>query len=205
MNIEKVKKIGKELQASFLDCCQNRSNYSLTVLNINDHATPQRQFKQCVDELVRKVSAIGRMEIDIEELKDKLEQSKEKEANSEGFEQRTASRERRKLDIDLWESNLALEGQLREFNCLHSIYEGMNKYSAEEIQQAEEEYHIKMKTASAQRQLETTGVIDPELIRVLSDMQIIDREHSDRFLTFLKQQKELTNEPNNDLLQVPPV
>jgi hypothetical protein len=59
MDIAKVKKIGDELNEAFLAACQCRSDYELTVFNIGDHETPQRRYKQCLDELVRKVATIG--------------------------------------------------------------------------------------------------------------------------------------------------
>ena len=206
MDIEKVKKIGKESQESFLAACQNKSDYELTYLNINDHPTPQRRYKQCLDEMVRRVSNIGRAEIDIEEFHDKINKAKDKEASTEGEEQRKWNRKRRKLEISLWETNLALEGQLREFNCFYGLYEQMPKYTAEDIQAAEEEYHVKRKTSAAQRQLEMTGTFDPELLRVMADMKLIDDNFSDNFLTNNQEpKKELTNEPDNDLLQVPSI
>ena len=189
MDILKVKQIGKELNEAFLACCQNRSNYELTAFNVFDHETPQRQFKQCLDELVRKVATIGRLEIAVEELEDKIDQRRQKESD-DTYEGRSTKRKRRQSEIDLWETRLHLEGQLREFETLYSVYEQMPHFTAEEIQAADGEYHRLRKTATAQRQIEAGQGIDPELLRVLCRQGIIVDNFADNFQTFLQRSNE---------------
>jgi len=167
MSLERVRSLGKELNDAFYSSCQNRSNYELSILNIGDHETPQRQYKQCLDELVRKVSGLGMLEIDLEEKNDErtIAIDKYKQSTDE-IKKRKLDRKIRKLDICIWELHLAIEGQLREFNTLYELYNGMNKYTAKEIQEAEQEYHEKRKMGMAQRQIEAGRGVDPELIRV---------------------------------------
>jgi len=188
MDIAKVKKIGDELNEAFLAACQCRSNYELTVFNIGDHETPQRRYKQCLDELVRKVATIGRLELSIEELEDKISHRKAKE-NEDTFEGRSIKRKRKQDEITLWETRLHLEGQLREFATLYTLYENMPHYTAEQIQQADREYHKLRKTATAQRQIESGRGVDPELIRVMTRQGIIEDTHSEKFNKFLTEVK----------------
>ena len=191
MDLQTVKTIGAELQGAFLAACQCKSNYELTVLNVGDHETPQRGYKQCLDELVRRVGGLGRAEIELEEVEDKLQIAKDKEAIAAGAEKREANRERRKLEISKWELGLAIEGQLREFNALYAAYQQMPTFSAEQIQEAEREYHHRRKMGMAQRQIEAGRGVDPELLRVMADMGVIPNDHADKFIEFLQQQKEL--------------
>lgn len=184
MDIQKVKSIGKELQDSFSACSQCRSDYELSVFNIFDHETPQRQFKQCVDEMSRKVANIGRLELAIEELEDKIQHRKRQESE-DTYQGRATRRKRQQDEINLWETQLHLEGQLKEFASLYSMYQQMPHFTAEQIQAADAEYHRLRKTATAQRQIETGRGVDPELLRVLGRQGIITHDYSDRFNQYI--------------------
>jgi len=183
MDLIQVKKIGKELNEAFLATCQNRSNYALEKLVIGEHETPERQYKQCLDELVRKVAEIGRMEIRIEDMKEKLEKYK---ASDKPKHQRKA----KEMEINLWETNIALEGQLRECNTLYNAYSQMRKYTAEELQNAEEEYYKLRKFKQCQLELQQTGTIQPELINLLQMMGVIPNHFAKTFEHFIDRQKQ---------------
>jgi hypothetical protein len=185
-SIEQVKHIGKELDAAFLETCQNRTNFQLTALNVKSWETPQRQYKQCLDELSRKVSEIGMLEIAIEEKQDEIEQAKaEVDAALDGFSKRAADRKRRKAEIALWQTKLHCEGQLREFATLYGLFQQYPRFTAAEIQAAEPEYYRISRFRQAAQQLEANGRIQPELVNLLTLCGHVTDNYAQGFAGFL--------------------
>jgi len=185
----KVREIGVELEDAFYATCQHRTDFQLEALNVKSHETPERQYKQCLDELVRKVSGIGDLEISAEELKDEMEQAAQKaQSLPDGFEQRQADRERRKKKLALWQTEIALEGQLREFKALYAVFKQYPKFTAEQIQAAEAEYYQKRLYKKAALQLESNGRIDPEVVSALTLCGYVADNYANGFAGFLEQQ-----------------
>ena len=185
-SLEQVKKTGEELKEAFWNTCQWKSNYELLTLNINDNETPQRKYKQCLDEMFRRVTEISRLEINLEEQVDKIAKAEQQKLQtSDEFKLRKLERKIKLASLAKYEVELAIEGQLREFTALYGYYQQSEKFSAKEIQEAEPEYHRRKKLGMAQRQLETGHPIDPELIRVLTDMGYIENNHADNFEKWL--------------------
>jgi len=186
MDIAKVKKIGEELKSAFWNTCQWKSNYELITLNVNDNETPQRKYKQCLDEIFRRVMELSRLEISLEEQEDEIEEAKFLLTQEDDrFAIRKLERKIKMAKLGKYQVELAIEGQLREFAALYGFYEQSPKFTAQEIQEAEPEYHRRKKLGMAQRQIETGRQIDPELVRVLTDMGYIADDHADKFEQFL--------------------
>lgn len=185
-----VRDIGRQLEQAFLETCQNRTNYQLDELNVKSHETPERQYKQCLDELVRKVAEIGRLEITVEELTDDIAEQSHIEALADtDYAKRRANRERRRHELNLWQTRIHLEGQLREFKTLYSIYDTMPKFTAAQIQAAEPEYYRLRKFKQAALQLESDGRVDPELMNVLTMMGAVPDDYATGFEKLLEQAK----------------
>jgi hypothetical protein len=182
----KVREIGKELESAFYSACQNRTDFQLAELNVKSHETPERQYKQCLDELVRKVAEIGRIEIEVEALNDEMVEAAtlfEKLGNT--FAGRRADRERRTKYLHLWQTQIALEGQLREFCALYRIFQASPKFSAAELQSAEAEYYRKRMFKKAAIQLEANGRVDPDVVNVMTLCGIVPDDYETGFSKFL--------------------
>ena len=196
LQISEVRKIGKELESAFLETCQHRTDYQLDTLNVKSHETPQRQYKQCLDELIRTVSGIGELEINVEELEDDIQQAELAEAAAEtDYERRKADRQRRKKELALWQTRFAIEGQLREFATLYKIYQQSPKFTAAEIQAAEAEYYRLRKFKQAALQLESAGRIDPELMNLFVTAGYVENDYAQGFEKLLNsaaEKKQLT-------------
>lgn len=142
MDNNKLEKIKK----AFINCSQPRSNYAIKNFVVGDHQTSERQYHQCVIELWMKTIFIKRTQIqslmkdrEIKDCKDDLKL------------------ELLKLDKD--ELEFAIQGAIREFNTLYSIFESFPEYTYEQLQAAEEKYWIHRLSRQAQLDLESTGRI----------------------------------------------
>jgi hypothetical protein len=136
----------EELFAAFSAVCQPRSDYQIQNFVVGEHVTPERQYMQVVVELQHKTSAIRRAVVNQKKLLRNLDN--EQDELEKGL-----------IQIELDDLALVIEGAVREFNTLHSIFKQYPSYTARELQEAEAGYWVKRLATQAQIDVESMGTI----------------------------------------------
>lgn len=167
INLETVESICSELKDAFFETCQPRSTLQIERFVVGDHETKERQYKQCIDELVRKIMTLRRVSLEKKEIKLKIEKIESKLINlhhpADSYKIEKLSIKKAKMYIDLDELNIAIEGSLRELNVLYRIYNSFeHKYTADEIQEADAKYWYLRLAKLAESQMESSPVGKPE-------------------------------------------
>lgn len=132
----------KEIEDTFFDIPFGNSHFQIENFIVNAEITPERAFRAVGLQLMDKLKALKkakfadkRLEIDIEEIKEKL-------TVTHGFE-------KRRLEIDLAEKEDDRASQLKlvndavsELNYLYSLFRKFPKYTREQFEAAEREHYL---------------------------------------------------------------
>jgi hypothetical protein len=151
MEIQKIEKIITELQQAFDAIAMSRSPYVLENLVVKEKDTEPEQWTQCVLEMRVKYINIKRLLLEIEKLK----------LNREIYsDTRLGEIENQLNEIEIEDLEWQLNGQLREFFALHSIYQSFDKqYTREELNEAQREYWFKRLSRQATQDILAKGRI----------------------------------------------
>lgn len=135
-----------ELYQAFEDVSQSRSDYQLKHFVVGQHESPERRYLQIVLELQRKVSVLRRAKIS-------LRQSQRK------YAEEVDADERELIALDIEDGSLAISGAMREFNYLYAMYLASPKFTAEQLQEAEQAYWETRLARQSSLDIEATGRI----------------------------------------------
>jgi hypothetical protein len=156
IDLSNVENFASCLRDAFYATCQPRSDLQIERFVIGDHETSERQYKQCIDELVRKIMNLRRACTEKELLEYKIEKLRAKNT-------KLANIKIKQLYISMDELNIAIEGSIREANTLWNIYNSFPiKYTAEDIQNAECKYWYLRLSKLAQSQIESKSSNSPD-------------------------------------------
>jgi hypothetical protein len=185
MNLPEIISQHDKLFAAFEAVSQPRSDYQLRKFVVGEHETPERQYLQVVVEMQRKVSALRRAVI---ERRKKLN-AIDKEVDPD---------EKELMQIDLDDMNFAITGAMREFDTLYAIYKSLPTFTAQELQDAEENYWIRRLMRQSQVDLDCFGQVSPGNMDALRQAGIVTG-FEERF----KQISQTLLGVDHDLLQLP--
>ena len=136
VNIDETINRIAQLQASFDQVVQPRTDYMLKHFVVGSHDLPAQQYKQLLAELRTRMFSLADLKDDISLLEIEI---KELELDTE------ISRERAKIEIGRKRRRIAdltyqVTGLMAECETLLAIYDAMPKYTAEQIEEQEAEY-----------------------------------------------------------------
>lgn len=157
--------------------------------------TPQRRYRHCLLQLKQKYNALKecefrrkRIDIDIEEIKGKLNSTKD-------FE-------KQRLEVDLEEKEYQLSNEIKliedcviEVAVYKRILEDLPEFTREEFEQAEQEYWGKRLLNDARREIISTTSISPQTVESLENIGIIIGKNQKGQITYSKEER-------NDILRL---
>lgn len=149
------------------------SQFQIEHLSCNQE-TPERKYRHVLLQMVQKISILEeckfrrkRLEIDIEEIQEKLKKAK-------GFKAK-------RLAVDLEEKELSLSNEIKlindavfELSKMVQIYQNLKlqlpDFNREKFEKAELGYYQTRFALEAQREFRSTGTITPQLIHSLENV-----------------------------------
>jgi len=179
-----------ELHEAFIEIFQGRSDFQLEKFVINVHATPERQYAQCVLELQNKYYSIKRADISRRKINHEIKS----EVCPYTIEEK---------ELELEQLEIALIGALREFDTLYRIYKTFPKYTNRDLQVAEDKYWLQRLTTQAQQDIEAHGAVSVGNAEALRQINVIT-EYSDRFFESVQNHPGLVKEKKNEMLSIHP-
>ena len=156
-----------ELHEAFLEIFQGRSDFQIENFVVKAHASPERQYAQCVLELQNKYYSIKRADISRRKIKDEIS----KEVCPFVIEEK---------NLDLEQLEIAIIGALREFHILYQLYNKYPQYKNHELQVAESKYWIDRLATQAQQDIESHGAVSTGNAEALRQVGVIN-DYSKRF------------------------
>lgn len=137
-------KITNELEEAFREMHMARPPYVLERLVVGSKFTPEQQYAQCVLELSIAYDNLRLAEIDCQ-----IKEHEMKDLDGKGV---VEDLEKQKKAIELEQTNRAMIGKKREFDCLYAMWKSFpKKYTREEINAAQpEEYRQRLLTQAEQ-------------------------------------------------------
>lgn len=143
----------KDLQKAFLEIQQPRTDYVLKNFVVGQHDTDEMKYSQCVLEMQVKYDNIRRALLNKKKINIKIKSLEESGSETDLIDAELAS-------IDLEEQDRAMLGALREFRCLHDIWQSFpKKYTREEVDSNQSQYWNLRLNRQAQQDLQATGRI----------------------------------------------
>ncbi len=125
-----------QLQASFEQVAQPRTDYMLKHFVVGSHDLPGQQFKQVLMELRTRMFSLADLKDDVALLEVEIEEFEQvAEISPKRAEIEIRRKKRRIADL-----TYQITGLISECETLLAIYEKMPKFTAEEIEQQELEY-----------------------------------------------------------------
>jgi hypothetical protein len=113
---------------------QARSDFQLENFVVNQHDTPEQQYRQTVLELQELIFAVKKVDLEIKKTTLEIEKLR---GTNDAIEEIEAQMK----EVDLERSNLARLGAIKEIQTLLKIWEGFDhKYTAEEIEEGQVVY-----------------------------------------------------------------
>lgn len=151
MNIEQINAIVAELQDAFNHIQQPRSDYQIKHFVVGQHATEPAQYAQCVLEMQIKYNNIRRGLLAKRKLAIEIDRLK---VTGDPIDALTAEEK----GIDVEETDLAISGAKREFECLYRLWKSFpRQYTYRELQEAQDGYWQERLKRQARQELLATG------------------------------------------------
>ena len=160
--------MGDELIAEFREMPQAKSDYVLKELVIGQHDTVEMQYAHTILNLRIAYNALRKAKIHLEKVDYEIAELKAKDDKMSEFEWR-------EKDIDRDETECAVIGKMREFNCLYKIWKSFpKKYTRADVNANQPEYWKRRAIRQKNQDLIATGRVNQgnqDLLRQL-DMGI---------------------------------
>ena len=148
-----VKSLSDELIEAFKEMPQARTDYTLRELVIGQHDTIEQQYAHVVLELRTAYTALQHVQISLERIDYEIEIFKEKAKENRLYEFKWRDKE-----IDKYETECAVIGKLREFNCLYKLWQSFpKKFTRAEVNANQKEYWEKRAVRQANQDLMANG------------------------------------------------
>lgn len=158
-----------DIVAAAAEVSQNRTNYQLEKFVLGQHHSPEMQYRQLVIELNGLLQSKKEQELRIEKTKAEAEELRETGKKSDAIEAKI-------LDLKVKNMESGLMPLEKEISHLQSIFDTSYKYSAEEIEAAQESYWETRLTRVAQLQmLSRQGGVDWAYLDSLQQSGIIEQ------------------------------
>lgn len=151
----------RELKDAMHEVFQGRSAYQLKRFVVGSHATPERQYAQCVLELQNKYFSIRRADVNLRRMQSEMA------SETDQFAMESKA-------IDIEQTEIAMVGALREFSTLLALFRSMPNFTAREMEEAEDDYWIERLKRQAQQDIDATGTISVGNAEALRQSGVLD-------------------------------
>ena len=153
--IEKsIKSVDEELLKAFKEMPQARPDYVLRELVIGQHETTEQQYAHIILELRVAYCNLQRAKIGLERIEHELEELRGKDDILSKYKYR-------EKEIDKYESEVAVIGKLREFNCLYKLWQSFPKFTRADVNANQKEYWKRRALKQANQDVIAFGRVKP--------------------------------------------
>ena len=143
MLLDVMKKITPEVLISMAEIQQSRSPFQLEKFVIGQHETPEMQYQKCVLEIQQLYYTIKTVNLQIKKTEVQIDRLRQTGDEIDEIEAQLK-------EVELEQTRLIGIGAIREFEYLLEVYNSFeNKYTRDEIDNAQPEYWEKRLTRQA--------------------------------------------------------
>lgn len=140
---------------------------------ILDEPSPERQYRKALLQINQKLAALDeckfrrqRLEIDLEEIDDRIAKSKNK------FEKQRLKIDKEEKELQLTKEVKLINDAIIEVETYYKVYSSLPKFTRKQFELSEYVYWERRLIADAERELLTTGRIDLGTLKSLNQINI---------------------------------